>query len=122
MLLISKETIIDEPTLLPIGQDVLVATWDEREEPAGGIEIAIDGIPAERCRASLRLPLSGGWNRTVIAFRVPGRSRGGLTLDPGGERLVRLLIANQTSDQLAPSDFAGLLALLAKPTSPPPHP
>ncbi len=114
MLLISKETIIDEPTLLPIGQDVLVATWDEREEAAGGIEIAIDGIPAERCRASLRLPLSGGWNRTVIAFRVPGRSRGELTLERGGGRLVRLTIGNQTPDQLARDDFAGLLVDLDK--------
>src|SRR5437667_271027 len=29
MLLISKETIIDEPTLLPIGQDVLVAATEQ---------------------------------------------------------------------------------------------
>ena len=109
MLLRSKDTIIDEPTILPIGHDVLVTAWDEREEPTAGIEIAIDGIPAERCRASLRLTLTGGGVRTVVAFRIPGRTCGELTLERGGANLARFMIGNQTQGDLAPGDLAALL-------------
>src|SRR5215472_16516747 len=92
MLLRSLETGIDDPTLLEIGDGVLIAAWDERDEANGEVAVAIDGIAAERCRAMLRLPLAAGERRTLLAFRVPGRLRGELSLDRDDVVIARTAI------------------------------
>jgi GT2 family glycosyltransferase len=107
MLLRTKATIIDEPTLLPIAHDVLMAAWDVEDEGTGSIDIALDGVPAERSRASLRLPLTGGGVRTVVAFRVPGRTSGELTIERRGASLARFIVGEGLA-----SDFATVLVNL----------
>ena len=92
MLLRSYEPNVDEPMLLELGDGALLAAWDDRDEAPGGVEIAIDGVPAERCRASLRVATREKLSRTILVFRVPGRSRGELSLDRNGATIARLLI------------------------------
>lgn len=101
MLLRTKATIIDEPTLLPIAHDVLMAAWDEKDEETGSIDIAMDGIPAERSRASLRLALTDGGVRTVVAFRVPGQTSGELAIERGGATVARFIVGEGLATDLA---------------------
>lgn len=81
---------ISEPLLFSIGQDVVLAAWDEKDAATGPLEIAVDGAPLAGRRASLRLAGSGGRTRMVLTFQLPPRSRGPIYLSREGAALAQI--------------------------------
>jgi GT2 family glycosyltransferase len=92
MLLRTNEIDLAEPQILAIGGEVMLAAWDGRGSELDTASIGIDGIPAERSRATLRIPIGDGSIRTALAFRVPGRRRGELRIGKGGPRAARMFV------------------------------
>ncbi|HUN53385.1 MAG TPA: hypothetical protein VMU42_19810, partial [Candidatus Sulfotelmatobacter sp.] len=92
MLLRTNETGLEEPQILAIGGEVLLAAWDGQGSELDIESIAMDGVAAERRRATLRMPTAGGAVRTALAFRVPGRRQGELRIGGSGPRAARIFV------------------------------
>lgn len=69
MLLRSANLILDDLQIYLLSGNVLLAAWDGPESSSEPIDISIDGKPAERRRATLRLPTLTGAVRTIVTFR-----------------------------------------------------
>ena len=70
----------------------MLAAWDGLGSEFDTASIGIDGVQAERRRATLRMPIADGSIRTALAFRVPGHRRGELCIGKSGPRATRMFV------------------------------
>ncbi|HEX6929672.1 MAG TPA: hypothetical protein VF267_10500, partial [Gammaproteobacteria bacterium] len=89
MLVRSAGLTLEELQVFSLGADVLMAAWDGAEGADAPINIEIEGKPATRQRAKLRLPTVAGPTRTILTLIAPGGAGGGTITVKHGARILR---------------------------------
>jgi GT2 family glycosyltransferase len=107
MLLRSADPTLDELQVFALGADVNLAAWDGLEAAADAIEIAADGKPIGRRRATLRVPTAAGAVRTFVTFHAPGLPAGAqVTVKHGQQALAGRLSGDHPAVSLLMSALA----------------
>lgn len=98
----SHDSHLTSPLVFSIGQDVLLAAWDEVEAATGPLEIRVDGVVFAGRRASLRLPGPGSRTRMVLAFQLPAQSSGTIYLARDGSDVAQIPLGQDGLKSPAP--------------------